>query len=425
MCSLPQSVTLSDRVCENVGDLEAIIIGLNKTGSPDNKIHSLYIDWARIYKDNSSIIFSGEQSKSYRLFLNTWMDDSGRMLNNYGSYHAPDSTINLSLGAVSRQSIEEGIPTSRKVFYVSSERKLLLWPMDIWLEINDTVNSSYIGVTDENNNLLPTQYIEKNGTDYRIAFLATVEKAKKFFFYYDLNKTVKFDFETDLSYDNTTKTVENSYFYWDFDDNIFKFKGSSNWFVTGEWMSFNGTQTSYSLSNWQVLDYGPARVRMSATALNINYNITVFAYSPLILVEPYGPEHIDFGPVWSINGDPDSTAYLDKEYSVPKSWDYRELSLSKYSWFGKRDETTALVVFAEKDKAYPSSSTFEAGGNYTYVEVVGDRNPKVYFMPDDFLFWDYEDVRKDLETKPRFSESIFVIESTLAGQDLNIASEKI
>ncbi len=426
VCYLTSKISFSDSKCQFSNELLGVMIGLNKTGAADNEVHSLYIDWMRIFKDNSSLIFDTETSGTYRLYFNTWIDEECRTFPSCDSDHSPYSSVNVILGSVTKKSITGDFPTSRSIFYMDSERKLSWWPFDLWFESNNTLTDNYIGITDEYGVLLPTQYVEKNGSEYKIAFSATIDGSNKFYLYYDLNQTINFDFETDLIYNNNSKTVENSYFYWDFDDNIFKYKDSDDWFVTDQWRSSNGTHTTYSLSNWEFLDAGPARVRAQAQALNIIYNITIFAYNKMILIEPSGPENITFGPVWSINGDADSIGYFNGEsFSLPKEGDYKDMSLRRYVYFGKKDSSTGLIVFVEKDKAFPSSSTVQIGSNYVYVGVIGDENPKVYLMPDDFLYWDYNSVREDLETRTRFSENVFVFSSILSGRDLTIESEKI
>ena len=173
------------------------------------------------------------------------------------------------------------------------------------------------------------------------------------------------------------------------------------------------------------MDEGPARIRMGAETLNVKYNITIFSYQPFVLVEPYGAENITFGPLWSSNGEVDSLAYFDQEYTTPEDRDYKYLPSRRYSWFGKRDNSSALIVFAETDKTFPSTGTFQAGNNYAYVGVLGKYNPKVYFMPDEFDVWIYETMQENFEAKPRISEKVFSVYSILSSQGLNIESEKI
>ncbi len=422
MCDFSYTDIFKEIICENKGELDSLLISVNKTGTPDNLFHSLYIDWVRMFNENTSIIFNSSSSSNYGLFFNVWMDDSDIISPSYGEYNAPDPTISINLGQIKGTHEKGNYPGTRKVFYIYSEKNLKYWPFERWFDLGYE-NITKVGVVDESGSLYPTQIIEINGTKYKIAFSASVYGSEKFYLYYDLNNSMKFEFKSDLEYDNITKTAKNSYLYWDFDDFVFKFKNSEDWFRTNEWLTDNSTNTATTLSNWHLIESGPARIKMGAEALNVKYNISIFAYSPIILVEPYGVRSVRFGPQWSINETGD-IGYMSGEFSTPKEWDYKELAYRRFVWFGKKGDDMCVLSFVEKDNLLPATNTFEAGEDYLRVSVTGD-NPKVYFMPDYFVSWNYEEKRKEFEKEPRISEDVFIFNSIISGKGLKIESENI
>ncbi|RLG20486.1 hypothetical protein DRN74_05365, partial [Candidatus Micrarchaeota archaeon] len=233
---------------------------------------------------------------------------------------------------------------------------------------------------------------------------------------------IEFQVPINISYDSDEMKITNSFIEWDFDDYYFSYEGSPNWFASAnKWYTFNGTHEAFSLSDFTVLESGPAAIKIGAQALNVHYNFTVFAFNPFILVEVSGPERVRFGPFWSVNGDDDYYMYFQGEESTFKNISYEEVNQEKCVWLGKRDDKGALIAFVPYSKLYPGN--LSAGTNFMWVEVQGDKDPKVYLLPDEFSSWEYDYWKESFEGGYVFLDELEKMRVNLVSSKVRVSAE--
>lgn len=256
---------------------------------------------------------------------------------------------------------------------------------------------------------------------YESKSLLSILGSGKYYVYYD-NKSIIHAEGSDLSFDESDLEVSNSFIEWDFDDYYFSYEGSPNWFASAnKWYTFNGTHEAFNLSNFVVLESGPAAIKIGAQALNVHYNFTIFAFNPFILVEVSGPERVRFGPFWSINGDDDYYVYFQGEETGARNISYEEIGQERYVWFGKRDEEGALIAFLPYSELYPGK--LSAGTNFMWVEVQGDKDSKVYFLPDEFSSWEYDYWKESFEGGYVFLDELEKVNVNLVGSRIRVSAE--
>jgi len=256
---------------------------------------------------------------------------------------------------------------------------------------------------------------------YESRSLLSILGSGKYYVYYD-NKSIIHAEGSDLSFNKSDLEVSNSFIEWDFDDYYFSYEGSPNWFASAnKWYTFNGTHEAFSLSDFTVLESGPAAIKIGAQALNVFYNFTIFAFNPFILVEVSGPERVRFGPFWSVNGDDDYYMYFQGEESTFKNISYKGVNQEKYVWLGKRDDKGALIAFVPYSKLYPGN--LSAGTNFMWVEVQGDKDPKVYLLPDEFSSWEYDYWKESFEGEYVFLDELEKMKVNLASSKVRVSAE--
>lgn len=186
-------------------------------------------------------------------------------------------------------------------------------PVEMALDIDV---ASGIAVYD-GNYIIPYQVLSQS-RPYKLLVIVSCSGYKRLEVYYNPIFGSLNQYPTDLSVSETT--VSNSFFTWNFTAENFSYKGSPNWFLTG-WLTCGGIcwQGLNSTIGIKFNETGPIRAIANATANGINatYIFEFYSLLPIIKVTMISPTNISFGPMWGVNGVPntDFSVYANSSYN--------------------------------------------------------------------------------------------------------------
>ena len=289
-------------------------------------------------------------------------------------------------------------------------------------------------------------------TDYRyfvnydkplleLIFQKDIANSERYYIYYDRNEYREpLSFDTDLVVDISNNQVNNTFFSWDFDDNIFRFKGGENWFdSTDKWLTDFGNSSgvnragSATLTNIEIIETGPIRARIraeSGTNPNVVYYFNIWSKQNFITVETEVADSIEFdlttGPFWRINktGETDFYAIYDNidedRFSNLYTIDRSDFAGKNVNWFGKRNNITTLAYLVPSKQIFPSNQTAKITIDRMTIALPSSQKNEFYIYIDEYTNltrWD------NVRNYAQFLESPYTLTDDITTADVTSKSK--
>ncbi|HEX32924.1 MAG TPA: DUF2341 domain-containing protein [Candidatus Aenigmarchaeota archaeon] len=283
-----------------------------------------------------------------------------------------------------------------------------LWPVEVNVTTDTYVDPNSTVLLYKGYNI-PVEVLNQYGNKSEILFIDTIagKETATLYLYFNVNTTTNKTLETDLYVNTTARNITNSYYTWYLGEGddlpYFSPTGCNhNWysllsifgFDIGWWWLTeipNGTQY-YQFDNVTVIENHTLKAVINATAGPAYYNITVYAYSPVIKIEPNNVTK--FGPLWKVECEGYSETYWKGHGTAEneseglisifpiriKTWTLNKTQLWSdydYTYAGKRNEK----YVAEMISRTHNLNEYELSKYYMYYNGSG---PVWLYVGDDW-----------------------------------------
>ncbi len=207
---------------------------------------------------------------------------------------------------------------------------------------------------------------------------STINPPENIFAYYNTTVSGRRTAGSDLNYSETLKYVQNSFYKFDFNNNMLTYNGT-NW---GKWLTCT-TSCSDSFNNVRFIEKGSERVVVNASSNGVNYLFFFYPNLSLFKVRTYFNTYYRFGPQWKTNGTNDKYASFKSSELI--SFNGSPVIINRYNLTGpvayvsKSDDfSSASVILNTNSLAMNNSIRL----NETSILINGFGNGEFSFLMD-------------------------------------------